>query len=97
MKGYWLVLGTAITDQAAQAEYHRLWAPIAEKYGARLNPAKVPPLLKEARDTSRVIVVEFPSYEMAKDCYQDPVYQEAKRFALQASNRDLLIFGGELA
>jgi len=88
MKGYWLVLGTAITDQAAQAEYHRLWAPIAEKYGARLNPAKVPPLLKEARDTSRVIVVEFPSYDMAKDCYEDPVYQEAKRFALQASNRD---------
>jgi hypothetical protein len=43
-------------------------------------------LLKEARDTSRVIVVEFPSHEMA-----------AKRFALQASNRVLLIFGGELA
>jgi uncharacterized protein (DUF1330 family) len=97
MKGYWLVLGTAIADQAAQTEYHRLWAPIAEKYGARLNPTKAPPLLREARDTSRVIVVEFPSYEMAKDCYEDPVYQEAKRFALKASNRDLLIFEGELA
>ena len=97
MKGYWLVLGTAITDQAAQAEYSRLWALIAEKYGARLNPSKAPPLLKEARDTARVIVVEFPSYELAKECYQDPAYEEAKRFALQASNRDLLIFGGELA
>jgi hypothetical protein len=30
-------------------------------------------------------------------CYENPAYQEAKRFALQASNRDLLIFGGELA
>jgi hypothetical protein len=33
MKGYWLILGAAITDQAAQAEYGRRWAPIAEKYG----------------------------------------------------------------
>lgn len=32
MKGYWLILGTEITDQAAQDEYNRLWAPIAEKY-----------------------------------------------------------------
>jgi uncharacterized protein (DUF1330 family) len=97
MKGYCLVLGTAIADQAAQAEYNRLWAPIAEKYGARLNPTKAPPFLKEARNTFRVVVVEFPSYEMAKNCYEDPDYQEAKRFALQASNRDLLIFEGELA
>ena len=71
-------------------------APIAEKYQARLNPTKVPPLLKEARDTARVIVAEFPSYEQAKACYEDPPYQEAKRFALKASKRDLLIFEGDL-
>ncbi len=41
MKGYWLILGTEITDQAAQNDYNRLWAPIAEKYQARLNPTKV--------------------------------------------------------
>ena len=97
MKGYWLVLGTEVTDQAAQDAYHRLWAPIAEKFQARLNPAKVPPLLKEARNTSRVIIIEFPSYEMAKACYEDPAYQEARQFALQASKRDLLIFEGEIA
>jgi hypothetical protein len=48
MKGYWLILGTEITDQVAQDEYNRLWAPIAEKYQVRLNPTKVPPLLKES-------------------------------------------------
>ena len=97
MKGYWLILGTEITDQVAQNEYNRLWAPIAEKYQARLDPTKVPPLLKEARNTSRVIIAEFPSYEMAKVCYEDPAYQEARQFALQASQRDLLIFEGEIA
>ena len=97
MKGYWLILGTKITDQAAQEEYGRLWAPIAEKYQVRLNPTKVPPLLKEARDTARVVIAEFPSYEIAKACYEDPAYQEARQFALRASNRDLLIFEGEIA
>jgi uncharacterized protein (DUF1330 family) len=96
MKGYWLILGSEITDQEAQVEYNRLWAPIAEKYQARLNPTKVPPLLKEARDTARVIVAEFPSYEQAKACYEDPAYQEAKGFALKASKRDLLIFEADL-
>ncbi|TIO14004.1 MAG: DUF1330 domain-containing protein, partial [Mesorhizobium sp.] len=52
--------------------------------------------LVEARDAGRVIVVQFPSLEAAKACYDDPAYEEAKRFALQASNRVLLIFEGDL-
>ena len=97
MKGYWVILGTKITDQAAQHEYNRLWAPIAEKYQARLHPTKLPPLLKEARNTARVVFVEFPSYEAAKACYDDPAYLHAKGFAVRASERDLLIFEGEIS
>lgn len=97
MKGYWLILGTEISDPAAQAEYGRLWAPIAEKYRARINPLEVPPELREARDAHRVILVEFPSYDLARACYDDPAYAEARRFARQASDRELLILRGELA
>jgi uncharacterized protein (DUF1330 family) len=97
MKGYWLILGTEVADQAAQSDYGRLWAPIAQKYQARLNPTKVPPLLMETRNTARVVIVEFPSYEMARACYADPAYEEARAFALRASKRDLLIFEGEIA
>jgi len=97
LKGYWLVLGTEITDQTAQNDYNRIWAPIAEKYQARLNRARVPLLLKEARDTSPVVIAEFPSYAIAKACYEDPAYQEARQFALRSSKRDLLIFEGEIA
>lgn len=97
MKGYWLILGTEVSDKAAQAEYGKLWAPIAERYKARLNPTSVPPMLKEARDTARVIIVEFPSLEAAKTCYDDPAYQEAKAFALKASKRDLVIVEADFA
>jgi uncharacterized protein (DUF1330 family) len=97
MKGYWVVLGTAVSDPNAQAEYSKRWKPIAEKFQARVNPLDVPPMLKEARDAARVIIVEFPSLELAKACYDDPAYQEAKTFALQAAHRHLLIVEGELS
>ena len=97
MKGYWLILGTEIAERAAQAEYGRLWAPIAAKYQARLNPTKLPPVLKEARNTARVVVVEFPTYEAAMACYDDPAYREAMQFALRASQRDLVVLAGDLA
>jgi uncharacterized protein (DUF1330 family) len=96
MKGYWIILGAEISDQGAQGEYGRLWKPIAEKYQARINPLKVPPLLKETGDVRRVVIVEFPSYELAKACYDDPAYEEARQFALRASKRELLILEGDL-
>ncbi len=82
MKGYWLIVGTEISDQEAQAEYGRLWKPIGEKYQARTNTTKQPPLLVEARDAGRMILVEFPSLEIAKACYADPAYEEAKHFRM---------------
>ena len=97
MKGYWLILGNRSDHQAAQGEYSRLSAPIAEKYRARLNPTKVPPLLKEARNTVRVIIAEFPSYEMAKGLLRGSgLIREPRQFALRASKRDLLILEGVL-
>ena len=96
MKGYWLILGSKIADQDAQTEYGRLWAPIAAKYQARINPTKTPPLLQEARDTARVVVVEFPSLEAAKACYADAAYQDALQYALRASKRDLIMLEGDL-
>jgi len=97
MKGYWIIIGTEVSDHYAQREYGRLWNPIAQRFQARLNPSKIPPMLIEARDASRVIIVEFPSYKAAKDCYNDPAYEEARQFAIQASNRELLILEGEIS
>lgn len=96
VKGYWLIVGTEISDQEAQAEYSRLWKPIGEKYQARTNTTKQPPLLVEARDAKRMVLVEFPSLEIAKTCYADPAYEQAMRFALKASNRVLVMFEGDL-
>lgn len=95
MKGYWIVFAGAITDTAAQQEYSRLWAPIAEKYQARLKLLDASALL-EVHDTQRVLAVEFPSYDQAKACYDDPAYTEAKAVALRAYRRELIIIEGDL-
>ncbi|TPE52463.1 DUF1330 domain-containing protein [Amaricoccus solimangrovi] len=96
MKGYWLILGTEITDQAAQAEYGALWAPIAKRYGARLVSVSEAARLLEARDASRMLLVEFPSHEAARACYEDPAYEAARVFAAKAAKRSLVLLRGEL-
>lgn len=96
MKGYWVILGTKVTDPEAQARYGALWAPIAAKYQARLIAPGGALELLEGRQTERVLVVEFPSYALAKACYDDPEYQHAKTFAHAASSRDLLLLEGNI-
>lgn len=96
MKGYWLVLGTAVTDPEAQMTYGALWAPIAAKYGARLITNGSLNLC-EGEGIARALLVEFPSVEQARACYDDPDYTHAKAFALAASDRTLLILEGNIA
>lgn len=97
MKGYWLVMGQAITDPDAQAEYGRQWAPIAAKYGARLVQGAGKAVLQEALSTTRVLIVEFPDLAAAQACYADPDYKAACDFAYKGSKRELLIFEGQLS
>lgn len=96
MKGYWIILGTEVTDKDAQAAYGSLWAPIAEKYKARIISGTSTLNLLEARDAQRMLIVEFPSYADARTCYEDPDYQHAKEFALKASKRSLILIEGEI-
>lgn len=87
MKGYWLILGTEITDPDAQAEYVRLWAPIAERYGARIIRGDAAPELKEAGDKSRVLLVEFASLSEAKADYSSRRSSTVPRLDRLLANR----------
>ena len=97
MKGYWIVFGAEVTNPDAHKQYVALWSPIAEKYQAKVRALDADTVLKESHDTRRVVVVEFPSYEAAKACYDDPAYQHAKQVALQAAKRELIIVEGDFA
>jgi uncharacterized protein (DUF1330 family) len=95
MKGYWIIFAAAVTDTSAQQEYGRLWTPIAAKYNAKLKPLDSSALV-ESSVANRILAVEFPSYALAKACYDDPAYQQAKEIALRAYRREMIIIEGDL-
>ena len=92
-KGYWL----ARVDVADPERYKSYVAANAEpfrKYGAHFvvrggrfeNP--------EGSSRTRNIVIEFPSYQAALDCWKSPEYQEAMKLRLPVSTIDLVIIEG---
>ena len=94
-KGYWLILGTEVTDGEAQAEYGRLWAPVAARYGAKVIREAGPELAEARADTARKLMVEFPDLATAQACFADPDYKAAAVFAHKAASRDVLIFAAD--
>ena len=93
MAGYWIIRGT-VKDEAAFAEYVRLWQPIAEKYGARFIAAGKQHQTREGTDYARAVIVQFDSYEQAVACYDDPDYQASLPHAFKAYDRELTIVDG---
>ena len=93
MAGYFMIRSTNVADQAAFDEYAKLWAPIAAKYGAKFIAGRgVRHETREGDDYPRNSIVEFPSYEQALACYDDPDYQEALGLAHRAyEQRELVI------
>jgi uncharacterized protein (DUF1330 family) len=65
-----------------------------EKYGARFLIRGGEFELREGQARSRNVVIEFPSYQAAKDCYDSPEYQHAKAFRTPVSEGDIIIIEG---
>ena len=92
-KGYWI--GRAeITDTEKYKAYIEANAKPFKLFGAKFlvragrfeNP--------EGSSRSRNVVIEFPSYQAALDCWTSPEYQEAIKLRLPVSSIDLVIVEG---
>ena len=92
-KGYWIVR-VDITDQEQYKLYMAANAAPFKKYGARFlvrsglfeNP--------EGASRSRNVVLEFPAYEIALECWKSPEYQAAIKLRKPVSTFDLVIIEG---
>ncbi len=94
MAGYWLVRSSAVKDIDAQREYGRLWRPIAQNYQATIIAGQQRQQECEGKGHPCPLLVHFPSYELAVQCYADPAYQQALKYARQAYDRELIIIEG---
>ena len=92
-KGYWI----GRVDIADAEQYKKYVAANAEafrKFGARFLVRAGRFETPEGTSRSRNVVIEFPSYQAALDCWHSPDYQAAMQFRLDASTIDLVIIEG---
>ena len=91
--GYWVVFAD-VTDPEGYKGYMAANAKALAKYGGRFlaRGGKVEP--KEGKPRSRVVVVEFPSYSAALECYESPEYASAMKEREGRSVWDMAITEG---
>jgi uncharacterized protein (DUF1330 family) len=90
--GY-LIFDIEITDAAAWAEYLRIAGPIMAASGGKfvLRSERCEPL-EGGWAPSTISVVEFPSYEIARDFYHSAEYQKTVPLRQRASvSRGVLV------
>jgi uncharacterized protein (DUF1330 family) len=92
-KGYWIVR-VDITDPEQYKKYIAANAKPLARYGARFLVRGAPFENVEGSSRARNAVIEFPSYQAARDCWHSPDYQEAIRLREPASTADLIIIEG---
>ena len=92
-KGYWIVR-VDITDLDQYKVYVAANAAAFSKYGARFLARAGQHQVLEGTARSRNVVIEFPSYQAALDCWHSPEYQAAMKFRLPVSTADLVVIEG---
>jgi uncharacterized protein (DUF1330 family) len=92
-KGYWIAR-VDVRDDNVYAKYRDANAIAFKKYGARFiirggkfeNP--------EGSSRARNVVIEFPSYQAALDCWNSPEYKHAISIRAPISEGDIVIIEG---
>ena len=92
-KGYWIVR-VDITDQEQYKLYMAANAAPFKKYGARFLVRSGRFENPEGASRSRNVVLEFPTYEIALECWKSPEYQAAIKLRQPVSTFDLVIIEG---
>lgn len=92
-KGYWIAR-IDIDDMDRYRQYVAANAQPLAEFGARFLVRAGPFEAPEGSSCSRNVVIEFPSYQAALDCYRSPAYQAAIQLRLPVSRGDLVIIEG---
>jgi uncharacterized protein (DUF1330 family) len=92
-KGYWIAR-VDVTDAAQYDKYRAANAQPFARYGARFLVRGGAFEAPEGTPRARNVVIEFPSYQAALDCYHSPEYQAAVALRRPASVGEVLIIEG---
>ena len=93
VKGYWIGR-VDVTDPERYKNYVAANGKAFAKYGARFLIRGSAFESVEGTARARNVVIEFPSYQAALDCYCSPEYAEAMAHRLNASEADIIVIEG---
>ena len=92
-KGYWIAR-VDVTDAEKYKAYVAANAQPLHEFGARFLVRGGPYENPEGGSRARNVVIEFPSYQAALDCWNSPGYQAAVRLRQPVSTVDIVIVEG---
>jgi len=92
-KAYWIAR-VDIADLERYKQYVAANAAPLAQYGARFLVRAGQCQAMEGTSRTRQVIIEFPSYQAALDCYHSAAYQEAMKLRLPVAACDLVIVEG---
>jgi uncharacterized protein (DUF1330 family) len=92
-RGYWVAFAD-VSDPEGYKAYVAENAKAFRKYGGRFLTRGAQGQNPEGAPRSRVVVIEFPSYQAAVECYHSPEYAKAMALRVGKSVMDLAIVPG---
>jgi uncharacterized protein (DUF1330 family) len=92
-KGYWVALAD-VSDPEGYKLYAAENANAFRKYHGRFLARGGQSETPEGTTRSRVVIIEFPDYKAAQDCYRSPEYAKAMALRDGKSVMDLAIVEG---
>ena len=92
-KGYWVAFAD-VNDPEGYKAYIAENAKAFRKYGGRFLTRGGKSETPEGKPRSRAVVIEFPSYAAAIECYRSPEYAVAMALRQGKSVMDLAIVEG---
>lgn len=92
-KGYW-VAQVDVRNPDSYKHYVAALQDVLRKFGGRYVVRAGRTEIMEGKARSRVIVIEFSSYQVALDCYRSPEYAKAIPLRKPVADVDLLVIEG---
>lgn len=92
-KGYWMAM-VDVTDEVNYPKYIAANKAAFDKYGAKFLVRGGRGEVLEGAPASRLVVIEFASYQAALDCFHSPEYQTALKLRQAYSNAHFAIVEG---
>jgi uncharacterized protein (DUF1330 family) len=92
-KAYWIAR-VDVADEESYQGYVSGASPAFKEFGAKFLVRGGKFHAAEGAARARNVVIEFPSFQAAMDCYNSDIYQAAKSHRLPVSTAEIVIVEG---